>query len=346
MALFGFDEIADRLGTPLLLITLDGTIVSANRAAARLLGASDREPELASRRLSDISGEPRRAHELVRSWSRTSQRTPGSLTFRKADGTAVECRCTGSVVLKRGKETRHLLVEFQPKEWHPSQFQTLNLRIKGLHKQLAGQAAVLEERHRLARELHDSVTQALYGISLNTAAAELALASGKSDAVAANLQEIRETVQEALSEMRVLLFELRPPLLEEEGLAGALEARLRSVEARAGLQVELSGERAVRLSPSMEQELYRIAQEALNNVLKHAHATRAEVRLDASADVVCLQIQDNGIGFDPENAGGLGGFGLRGIRERVARLGGVLHVQSAPGEGTCVSIYASPVPRV
>jgi signal transduction histidine kinase len=145
--------------------------------------------------------------------------------------------------------------------------------------------------------------------------------------------------------MRVLLFELRPPLLEEVGLAGALEARLRSVEARAGLQVDLCGERAVRLSPAMEQELYRIAQEALNNVLKHAHATRAEVRLDTSVDVVCLQIQDNGIGFDPENAG-RGGFGLQGMRERVARLGGVLHVRSTPGEGTCVSVYATTVARV
>jgi signal transduction histidine kinase len=345
MALLGFDEIADRLSTPLLLISLDGTIVSANRAAVHLLGATNREPDLVSRTLSDVSDEPRRAAELVRRWSRTSQRTPGSLTLRRAHGTPVECRCSGSVVLKRGEQTRHLLVEFQPKEWHPSQFQALNLRIEGLHKQLAGQVAVLEERHRLARELHDSVTQALYGVSLNTAAAELALASGKSDAVAANLQEIRETVQEAVSEMRVLLFELRPPLLEEEGLAGALEARLRSVEARAGLRVGLCGEHAVRLSSSMEQELYRIAQEALNNVLKHAHATRAEVQLDVSADVVCLQIQDNGIGFNPENADP-GGFGLRGMRERAARLGGVLHVQSAPGEGTCVSIYATTVARV
>ena len=238
-----------------------------------------------------------------------------------------------------------MLVEFLPKEWQPSKFQALNLKIEGLHKQLAGQAAVLKERHRLARELHYSVTQALYGVSLNTAAAELALANGKAEAVAANLQEIREAVQEAGSEMRVLLFELRPPLLEEQGLAGALEARLRSVEARAGLQIELCGERAVRLSPSMEQELYRIAQEALNNVLKHAHATRAEVRLDVSTDVVSLQIQDNGIGFDPENAD-LGGFGLRGMRERVKRLGGLLQVRSTPGEGTCVSIYATAVARV
>ena len=102
-----------------------------------------------------------------------------------------------------------------------SKFQALNLKIEGLHKQLAGQAAVLEERHRLARELHASVTQALYGVSLNTAAAELALANGKAEAVAANLQEIREAVQEAGSETRVLLFELRPPLLEETGTGGS-----------------------------------------------------------------------------------------------------------------------------
>src|ERR671932_1150712 len=104
-----------------------------------------------------------------------------------------------------------------------------------LHER-ARQAAMLEERQRLARELHDSVTQALYGISLYAEAAARALAQGETGPVAANLREISETTREALGETRLLLFELRPPLLEEQGLAAALRARLQAVESRAGLE--------------------------------------------------------------------------------------------------------------
>src|SRR5581483_10403275 len=145
--------------------------------------------------------------------------------------------------------------------------------------------------------LHDSVTQALYGVSLYTEAAGRALADGENDAVAANLREIRETTQEALGEMRLLLFELRPPLLEERGLLGALESRLGAVEARAGLTTELRGEGAERLHPDVEQELYRLAQEALNNVLKHAQARHVSVQLDVSKDRAILEVADDGVGF-------------------------------------------------
>jgi signal transduction histidine kinase len=203
-----------------------------------------------------------------------------------------------------------------------------------LHER-ARQAAVLEERQRLARELHDSVTQALYGVSLYAEAAGRALADGESDAVTTNLREIRETTQEALGEMRLLLFDLRPPLLEEHGLARALRTRLGAVEARAGLVAELSGEGAERLPPETEQELYRLAQEALNNVVKHAHARRVAVRLDVSTDRAVLEVADDGIGFEPALRGG-DGFGLPGMRERAERLGGRLQVESAPGAGTRV----------
>src|SRR5581483_1046715 len=98
------------------------------------------------------------------------------------------------------------------------------------------QAAALEERERLARDLHDSVTQSLYGASLYAEAASRALTDGDLGPAGANLREVRETLQEALGEMRLLLFELRPPLMDELGLAGALKARLQAVEARAGLE--------------------------------------------------------------------------------------------------------------
>jgi signal transduction histidine kinase len=205
-----------------------------------------------------------------------------------------------------------------------------------LHER-ARQVAVLEERQRLARELHDSVTQALYGVSLYAEAASRALTDGDTDPVASNLREISETTQEALGEMRLLLFELRPPLLEERGLLGALQSRLSAVESRAGLVTELHGESAERLEPETEQELYRLAQEALNNVLKHAHARHVAVRLDVSSDRAILEVSDDGVGFEPSLRNG-GGFGLPGMRERVERLGGTLQIESAPGAGTCVRV--------
>ena len=209
-----------------------------------------------------------------------------------------------------------------------------------LHER-ARQAAVLEERQRLARELHDSVTQSLYGVSLQAEAALRALMAGDTAPIAANLKEIGETTQEALGEMRLLLFELRPPLLEERGLFGALQSRLGAVESRAGLTTEIQGEGAERLAPETEQELYRVGQEALNNVLKHAHARQVTVRLDVSKHRAVLEVADDGVGFEPSLRNG-GGFGLPGMRERAERLGGALQVESAPGQGTTVRVE---VPR-
>jgi signal transduction histidine kinase len=165
--------------------------------------------------------------------------------------------------------------------------------------------------------------------------------AGDTAPIAANLKEIGETTQEALGEMRLLLFELRPPLLEERGLFGALQSRLGAVESRAGLTTEIQGEGAERLAPETEQELYRVGQEALNNVLKHAHARQVTVRLDVSKDRAVLVVADDGVGFEPSLRNG-GGFGLPGMRERAERLGGALQVESAPGQGTTVRVE---VPR-
>ena len=206
---------------------------------------------------------------------------------------------------------------------------------------IARQAAVLEERQRLARDLHDSVTQALYGISLYAEAAGRALADGETEPVAVNLQEISETTREALAETRLLLFELRPPLLEEQGLAAALRARLQAVEARAGLETAFECHGQQRLAPDKEQELFRLAQEALNNVLKHAHARRVQVCLELAADRAVLEVADDGAGFEPALGGG-GGFGLPGMRERAERLAGRLQIASSPGTGTRVRVE---VPR-
>ena len=143
-------------------------------------------------------------------------------------------------------------------------------------QQQAEKLAVLQERERLARELHDSVTQSLYSVNLYANAAALALAAGKQETVTGYLQELRETAQEGMRDMRLLIFQLHPPELETEGLTAVLQARLAAVEARAGLLTEFRVEGERRLPMAIEGELYWIAQEALTNVLKHARGAACD----------------------------------------------------------------------
>jgi PAS domain S-box-containing protein len=204
----------------------------------------------------------------------------------------------------------------------------------------ARQKTIAAERSRLARELHDSVTQALYSVTLYAEATRMALSAGKQDVAAKNLTELHRMAREAMVDMRTLIFELHPPVLEEEGLVAAMRARLSAVEARAGLQAEIHVEGEGRVPLPIEEELFWIAMEALNNVVKHAKAQRVEVRCQLEDGNVCLEIQDDGVGFDPAKAGQTGGMGLRGMEERVQRIQGELQIMSAPGRGTTVSVKA------
>jgi signal transduction histidine kinase len=201
--------------------------------------------------------------------------------------------------------------------------------------------AVIEERQRLARELHDSVAQALYTVTLYADAADLALSHGHPDDAAGHVHELRDTAQEALRDMRLLIFELRPHELEKEGLVAALQARLEAVEARAGLQTDLQVEGQEKLPVPVEEALYRISQEALNNTIKHAHAQRVSIRLCFSESAISLEIGDDGMGFDPAVASGQGGLGLRGMEERVQKICGRLEIESTPGQGTRIRVQAN-----
>jgi signal transduction histidine kinase len=205
----------------------------------------------------------------------------------------------------------------------------------------AQETAVLEERQRLARDLHDSVTQALYGITLHAQVARRLLAAGDVAIVATSLDALQNTAQEALDEMRLLIFELRPPILEQVGLVAALRARLNAVEGRANLQTRLIADGIGALPSPIEQALYRIAQEALNNAHKHALAQRVTVRLQQAQASVSLEITDDGVGFEPAVARENGGLGLRGITERVAQLGGTLTLESTVGAGTHLYVEIS-----
>jgi signal transduction histidine kinase len=202
----------------------------------------------------------------------------------------------------------------------------------------AQQVAALEERQRLARDLHDSATQSLYAVTMFAEAAARLLASGEVELATEHLGEVRDTALEALREMRLLIFELRPPLLEKEGMVIALQTRLEMVEGRSGLETEFRAEGVDDLAPDIEEGLYRIAQEVLNNILKHAQARRVTVHLGRDQQKVILEISDDGLGFDPTTNRDKGGLGLAGMEERVALLGGQLIINSQPGRGTRVRV--------
>jgi PAS domain S-box-containing protein len=204
----------------------------------------------------------------------------------------------------------------------------------------AEQSAAIAERHRLSRELHDSVTQSLYSMTMYAEASARLLDTGDIALAAEHLRELRDTAQEALRDMRLLIFELRPPVLAKVGLAAALQARLDSVELRSGIQTELrmDGEHdSSRLPQAAEEELYHIAQEALNNILKHANAQHVWVHLRFSEAETLLSIQDDGIGFLP-TAVGTGGLGLGSLKERAENIGANLEVESTPGAGTRIQV--------
>jgi signal transduction histidine kinase len=207
----------------------------------------------------------------------------------------------------------------------------------------AEEAAVMEERQRLAREMHDSVTQSLYSLNLFAEAAQDSICGGDLERTHHYLERLSATGQQALKEMRLLIYQLHPPALSEEGLAGALRQRLEAVEHRAGVQAQIVVDAPLVLPSRVESALYRIAQEALNNVLKHAHACRVVVRIGSQGEQVYLEVEDNGRGFDLDRVEGHGGLGLMSIRERAEELGGEVRVSSAPGTGTAVRVVV-PLP--
>jgi signal transduction histidine kinase len=206
-----------------------------------------------------------------------------------------------------------------------------------LLRQKSEQTAVLEERQRLARELHDSVTQSVYSLTLLAEASQDLLTRGDFLRLKKCLSELGENSIQALKEMRMLLFELRPPQQGEQGLAKALQIRLEAVEQRAGVKAIFEVIETISLVPEIQEELYRVAIEALNNSLKHSGASSVLVKLRILDIGVQMAIEDNGKGFNPA-ADRSGGMGLNTMKERVSRLGGTLDIRSNPGQGTQVLV--------
>ena len=198
----------------------------------------------------------------------------------------------------------------------------------------ARRLAVLEERQRLARELHDSVSQTLYGIAMGASTARALLDRDPAQA-AGPLDYVISLTEAGLAEMRALIFELRPDSLEKEGLVAALRKQAAALRARHNLDVQMEFCDEPTLPFEIKEALYRIAQEALNNTIKHARATQVTIRLSDCEGEITLEVQDNGLGFDPQREYP-GHLGLKTMQERAAKLGGGLEITSAPGTGTAV----------
>ena len=200
----------------------------------------------------------------------------------------------------------------------------------------AQRTAALEERQRLARELHDSVSQALYGIVLGTKTAHALLEPSPAKA-AEPLEYALSLAESAFTEMRALIFELRPEYLETEGLVTALVKQAELLRARRGIDVhtELCEEPALPMHG--KETLYRIAQEALTNVAKYARASHVALRMSRVPSEIVLEVIDDGIGFNTDDLAP-GHLGLRTMRERAERAGGTFHIESASEKGTRVEV--------
>jgi signal transduction histidine kinase len=196
---------------------------------------------------------------------------------------------------------------------------------------------ILQERNRLARELHDSLSQALFSMVLNAEAANLFFEADPARAKA-QIQLLYETANAALKEMRTLIFELRPANLEQEGLAVVLTKHAKLVGDRQGIKVRVDVKGQGRLPLHIEKALFRVAQEAMNNVVKHARATEVAIYLNSQENMVFLKIKDNGVGFE---AGVVkpNTLGLTSMRERVEQLGGTFEIGPNPsGQGAMVYV--------
>lgn len=196
--------------------------------------------------------------------------------------------------------------------------------------------ASLEERRHLARELHDSVSQALYGIALGTRTARLQLDRDPGK-LAEPLDYIMNLAEAGLSEMRALIFELRPEVLEAEGLVAALRKQGEALQTRHKLKIITHFGEEPQVPLTVKEGLYRIAQEATHNIVKHARASQVELAL-VQADGLTLEIKDDGQGFDPQ-ASFSGHLGLHSMRERTEKLGGRFELASQPGQGTTVRVW-------
>ena len=260
----------------------------------------------------------------------------------------IECECLLTIPLltQTGEEKKHLGFMCLTRKEKPIYSLDEIVRLTIISDHIASLidndrrrklAIALSERQRLLRDLHDSVSQKLYGLVTLTEAAQAALEAGSKVDPSQILSKIGENARQAVKEMRLFLFQIQPLDIEEDGLISVLHHRLAAVEGRADIKAKFLADENIELSKDKEIALYFIAQEALNNVLRHANAKSVFVTLKQKNQTVTLEILDDGCGFDSKKME-IGGLGLQNMKERTHQVDGQIKISSKPGGGTKITI--------
>jgi two-component system sensor histidine kinase UhpB len=352
--------------------TLEGVITSWNRGAERLFGYT--EAEAVGRHITLIVPEDRRAEEedvlarlrrgekvdhfeTVRQ-TKDGRRVPISLTvspIRDARGAIVGASKVARDITERAvadevRRRAHEELEARVRERTAELSNAIeSLRAEMAARQRAEEARIHlltrlvvaqeDERRRIARELHDQLGQQLTALRLTLETLK-AQSAGRT-ALRVQLETLEELARQLDQDVAFRVWELRPTAIEDRGLRGALTEYVRNWSEHFGIDVRLHASRSgdERLPPEVETTIYRLAQEALNNVAKHARADRVDVVLERGAEHLSLIVEDNGVGFDPSTVETAGhGLGLIGMRERAALVGANLQIESAPGRGTTIIV--------
>ncbi|MEZ4770746.1 MAG: response regulator [Caldilineales bacterium] len=336
-----FDRLVQLAPDGVLIVDGDGEVRLANPAIVRLLGLKD-EGAATGRPFSDFVVPDERAGWLSFFW-RAMQLTGGSqmgeMTLKRADGQLVPVEITaGAFEWERAGVVQMLVRDISGRKLAENALKRRNIQLQTLAARLAN--AQEAERQHLARELHDRVGQSLTTISLNLNIIDQALDGGPAEAVRSRLKDSLQLLEETTRQVRTVMAELRPPMLDDYGLLPTLRWQLEQFSARTGISSRLDVDEPVhRLPSAVELTQYRICQEALNNIAKHADASEVTVLLEADEQESTLTIEDNGRGFDVQGAMGAtndGHWGLLTMQERAHSVGGIVKVISTPGDGTRV----------
>jgi PAS domain S-box-containing protein len=306
--------------------TAGGQILDANPALVQMLGYPDRE-SLLEANAADFYVDPKdrlRWMALMERWGVVQN---FEMHLRRRDGTTFWARNSARAVWDAGGKVLH----YEGAVEDISDRKLAEMARRRLNEKLE------EEARRIAHALHDEAGQLLTSIhlALDAAARDLPPATRE------RLRGVQELLKQTEEQLRRLSHELRPTVLDDLGLVPALEFLAKGASTRTGIQIAVGGNGNGRLPPSIEIALYRIAQEALTNVARHAHATHVWVEVHHADPLVRCSICDDGIGFDVTDAlarRGERGIGLPGMRERAEALGGTLQIVSAPGRGTDILV--------
>jgi PAS domain S-box-containing protein len=305
---------------------MDGRVQTANEALKSMLGYPGEE--IFQAQVADFFADSAFRNVLAERLTTEKVVRAPMVRLKRKDGSIFYANLTESILSREGQDVLLGIVD---------DITDQVLAEQALQRQ-AEETAVSEERNRIAQDLHDSVTQSLYSANLFAEAGREIVEAGDVQGASHYFSRIGATSQQALKEMRLFLYELRPPDVVEEGLVDALQKRLDAVEKRSGMEARLLLDGPIDFPDDVNDQYYRIAQEALNNVIKHAQADEVTVYLYTEGGVSGLKIVDNGIGFDQAETKKDGGLGLQIMQERATQINGDFTIHTAPNQGTTIQV--------